>query len=221
MTGISLILASALCASLYGARLTGRAPSLGRSVVKTLPVSLLAVLVAMQGGPILLALALACGAFGDWCLSRSGQGWFLAGLSAFLLGHLAYLVLLVPLVQGAPWMPPRLWAVLGLVALAVLVLRQLIPHLGALKGPVLVYTGIICAMGGAAVGLPPAGAYLAIILGALAFIASDAILGFELFVFPTQNRPRAWPGPALWTLYYSGQVGLSFGILHISGAGLF
>jgi len=57
-------------------------PTLARSAAKTLAVAMLAVLAAMQGGPLLLVVALALSAVGDAFLSRDGDKAFLGGLAS-------------------------------------------------------------------------------------------------------------------------------------------
>ena len=166
-----------------------------RSAVKTLAVGALAVAAAYGGAPVLLVVALSLGAAGDFLLSRPLG--FLAGLVAFALAHLIYLALILggPMVSA----PGRIVAAVVLLALVVGLGPRLFRNAGPLRGPVAAYVGVIAAMGLAAVfhADPRVG------LAAGLFIASDALLGAQLFL----GLGRAWVGPALWTLYWLAQAG--------------
>ena len=83
-----------------------------RTVLKTLPIALLAILPltylgvvgAYTGGLLILATALALSALGDFFLALK-EKYFVPGLASFLTAHVAYLVALLPRVQmpeGAP-----------------------------------------------------------------------------------------------------------------------
>jgi uncharacterized membrane protein YhhN len=51
------------------------------------------------------------------------------------------------------------------------------------------------------------------LVGALMFIASDAILANELFRRPTGETPRWLPSISLWNLYFFGQMLIALGFL--------
>ena len=177
---------------LYAARDGVSAP---RSAVKTLAVGALAVAALRSGAPLALVLALGLGAAGDFLLSRP-RG-FLPGLVAFALAHLAYVAVILggPLVVG----PGRLAAGAVLVVLVAWLGPRLYRGAGALRGPVAGYVGVIGVMGLAAIFYadPRVG------LAAALFVASDALLGAQLFL----GLGAAWVGPALWTLYWLAQAG--------------
>ena len=202
----ALTLISVAAALVYGLRATHAPSSPGRTLLKASAVGGLTGIAALSGAPGLLTLALALGTLGDICLSRRGEAAFLTGLSAFLLGHLAYVGLLaghgVGLHAFGPW---RGGAAITLVVAAWLILARLMPHLGPMRLPVLVYGAVIVCMGLAALTLPSSWPIVLAMLGAAAFIASDAILGFELFT-PKPATPPRWPATVLWFLYWAGQA---------------
>lgn len=200
---------STMCACIYGLVLVRQQPGLLRTIVKTVPVSMLALMSWAYGGPVLLTLALGFGALGDAFLSRDGEPFFLAGLGAFLCGHLAYILLLAQLGEGAMSFlnqPVRLIAFVLLTLITRSIVRLLLPHLGALRLPVLCYIVVILAMAGAALSLPASWPLGLAMIGALLFIASDAILAFEVFVFDPADPRRSWTAPLLWFLYWGGQL---------------
>jgi uncharacterized membrane protein YhhN len=131
---------------------------------------------------------------------------FVAGLGAFLLGHLAY-------IAGFQAAGVRAGAVLLWLALLLLPLSlALLPIVrGATRagqrqliGPIAVYSLVTSVMVASALAGPSrlgAG-------GALLFIASDGLIGFRRFV---RNRP--WMGPAVMVTYHLGQAGLVLALL--------
>ena len=77
--------------------MTHRPVSLARTAAKTAAVALLAVLAWLAGGSVLLVAVLAVSALGDYFLSLDGERNFLFGLGSFLLGHVGYVVLFLPI----------------------------------------------------------------------------------------------------------------------------
>jgi uncharacterized membrane protein YhhN len=155
-----------------------------------------------------LIAALAASLAGDVLLLPPGR--FVAGLVAFLLAHLAYLVAFAQLPGSLPWL------VVGLVLAALLVAtvgRALVAaaqRLG-LAIPVAVYLAAICAMAVAATrtGLPAA------IVGAWLFVASDALLGWGRFRAPDAASPRGSAALRLAVIvtYHLGQLLLVLALL--------
>jgi uncharacterized membrane protein YhhN len=125
---------------------------------------------------------------------------FVPGLGSFLVAHLAYVTAFAVTPVGvAPWV-----VLGGLLAFGGVVLRALWPRLGALRGPVAVYVGVILAMAWMAAArwlrLPSAGAAAAAV-GALLFMASDTLLALDRF------RGRfAYAHALVLTTYYGAQV---------------
>ena len=206
------LILSAAAALLYLA-VQGREPSLRRSLVKTAAVALLALLAFLQGGPLLLVVALALSAAGDAFLSRDGERAFLAGLASFLAAHLAYVALFASIGGGMEiltWQPWRL-AIVAVAALgAIALMRLLLPVAGPrLRVPLALYAGAILAMMLAAATVPSP----VIVIGAMLFVASDSLLAIGRFLLPAQSRFRLPLGAAVWIFYYLAQAAITLGLL--------
>lgn len=145
-----------------------------------------------------LMAAVTCSLAGDVLLMLSAR-WFVAGLAAFLLAHLCYLVLLS---RDTPWWPHP-GAVLATLGAGAAMYAVLLPGLPpGLWLPVAAYVLVIAAMAAQALGRAatrgtPAARRVA--WGTVAFMASDAMLGINRFVQPL-------PLAALWVL---GTYGLA------------
>lgn len=204
-----LVLASAICAAIYGFALVLRPPSGLRTIVKAIPVSALALVSSLAGGPPLLTFALGFGAIGDVFLSREGQRNFLLGLASFLVGHICFAALFYRLGAGGdllasePW---RLGAVIGLALFAAFMAVRLYPNLKELALPVMAYICVIFVMGLSALTISADFPLGLVISGAALFIASDAILAFDLFIIDRTSLIRKIAAPALWFLYWGGQI---------------
>ncbi|MFY0309686.1 lysoplasmalogenase [Leisingera sp. D0M16] len=194
------------CALIY-LIMAAQPPGLLRSVLKTASVALLALAAVLAGAPWLLAAALGLCALGDLCLSREGEGAFMAGVGAFAAGHLAYAVLFLTRAASDParllQMPPAVIAA-GLLVLGLVMARILAPRAGALKGAVLAYIPIILGMGAAALTLP-FGTW--VFAAACAFMLSDMVLAAETFVLPEDHVLRRITPYAVWPLYWGAQAG--------------
>jgi len=180
--------------------------------VKPAAVALLAGWAIAQRGRVdgapLLAAALLAHAAGDLLLELA----FLGGMAAFFAGHLLYIALFWRRRIAIDDVGGSLKLALGLLALlAAAVLLVLAPRLrGALAAAVPIYAGALAAMTGAAwlcrrgrPGVP---------VGAALFLASDALLAFELF-------GEGLPGGrlAVWPLYFAGQALIAWGWLRDEG----
>lgn len=158
----------------------------------------------------LLLLALVLCLAGDVLLLAQGDGRFLAGLSAFLLGHLAYAVLFLHLGLPSGW-----WAVaagvglLGLLSFGVRIIRAAFgtegPAGAALGVGVTAYIAVICVM--AVLGWWTGHVWIG--LGASIFVVSDTILGWNKFV-----RALPWGPVAVMVTYLAAQALLVIGVLH-------
>ena len=169
------------------------------------------------GGWVLAALCL--GWVGDVSLVSGRRTWFLIGLAAFLLSHLAYIGAFAAVRPNAV---VALIVAAGLLVPATLVARWLWPHLGAdMRGPVLAYIAVISAMvataAGAVAGEGPATPAVAVLTqgeplpgwvwdaavmsAAAAFYLSDVSVARDRFVAPGFVN-RIWGLP----LYYGAQV---------------
>ena len=148
------------------------------------------------------------GLLGDVCLNlrfvleKAGQKVFLVGILMFLIGHILYLVALIPLTAKL-WV----WLIVGIVVAAALLYWILtsVEAEKAFKIFGIVYIGAVVLMTAVSVGVfltrHSAGSLLYMI-GAVLFTASDIILIFNTFT----KDGKAWMRPANLTLYYLGQV---------------
>lgn len=155
-------------------------------LLKPLTTALIAALAAAGTGDApqyqqWIVAALLLSLIGDVCLMFSGDRWFLAGLSAFLLAHLAFAGAFL---QGVGVVDLPGWLVLLPLSGAVL-LWFVLPRAGALKLPVLLYGGVIACMVFAAAARHEAlgmDESLAALAGALVFVVSDSALAVRRFV---------------------------------------
>jgi alkenylglycerophosphocholine/alkenylglycerophosphoethanolamine hydrolase len=138
---------------------------------------------------------------GDVLFAQPGGIGFILGLGCFLLAHVAYTILFLgPLKRSGM---PRLAALYGLWWFGLL--AALLPHLGALAVPVVVYGGVLGLSAASALGTNRT-----IAVGALLFLLSDSVLAFKLF----------HPGFELWqkdfvimVLYCAGQGLIALGVV--------
>ena len=155
----------------------------------------------------LLGGALALSSLGDFFLglrrlgSLDGESLFLLGLCSFLIAHLVYIALFRKYLALIWWKPKptRVWGVLTILVALVAMLEILQPSLGSMLIPVVVYSLVLCCMGISAIladlGTPWAA------LGALLFIASDAMIAISKFRSPFRGREQL-----IWLTYYAAQL---------------
>jgi len=150
---------------------------------------------------VLLSIGIIASWAGDVLLGPN----FLAGMGCFALAHIAYIVLfLVPASRRRiPW-----WALIYLVWYAILV-PVLLPHLGELAIPVIIYGLVLAGTAATAMGVSRIVAW-----GGAAFLASDTILAFRIFG-PSMDGiiPGMWQSIAIMTLYCLGQGLIAYGIV--------
>ncbi len=152
-------------------------------------------------GKVLLA-GLALSFLGDAFLIGETQTAFLAGLSAFLLAHLAYVAAFF--INGVSWR----WAgtaAIPVIGIALAATYWLSPHIApTLAVPVRVYIIVISAMVIAAFGTRGKGGPALILAGALLFFLSDLSVA-ALRLVQTDFPNYIWGLP----LYYAGQLCLA------------
>lgn len=127
---------------------------------------------------------------------------FVVGLSSFLVGHLAFVVMSISLGLDRWWLGAI--ALVGTIIVAVRLGRRIIA--GAVSTspeyamPVRAYLVVISSMAviGWATGRPAA------LFGSTAFIVSDSVLGWEVFV---EQRP--WMPVAIMVTYHAALFGLA------------
>jgi len=146
---------------------------------------------------------------GDLMLIGRSQQNFLLGLGSFLLAHVAYITAFVTRGQNRRW---ALTAAAPVVAMAVLVLYWLAPHMASgLAITVRMYIAAISLMLITAFGARGAGASTLIVSGALLFFVSDLSVAMQRIVH-TEFPTIIWGLP----LYYGGQLCLAVGASHSS-----
>lgn len=155
-------------------------------------------------GQWMLAALVLC-MLGDIFLMPDGQRSFLAGLTAFLCGHLLFGVAFYQIGENST---AALLSLAPATVLLILVARWLAPHAPpAMKIPVALYVLVICAMlvcAGLTWGHPVAPC---VIVGAWAFAASDVAVARRQFIDPSRIN-------ALWgtPLYFAAQMVLAASI---------
>lgn len=146
---------------------------------------------------------------GDFFLALHRKTMFLAGIIAFLLGHVLYVLAFFSLARYSPMVWPGVAAV---VIVSVAAFRWMKPHLGSLEVPVLVYVMVISVMVAGAwlvqVNAPVPGSTKTMILaGAVAFYLSDLFVARDRFMKREfVNRLAGLP------LYYGGQFLIAFSV---------
>lgn len=131
---------------------------------------------------------------GDVILACPGQHGFVAGLFAFLLGHVAYIAAFI---SRSGWMPGSLAIALALAGGIALIGFSKGARPGRTTYPVLAYLMVIALM---AVLAQRQGS-LIIALGAILFAFSDSILAYGRFIRPLSLQQALVLGP-----YYAGQA---------------
>ncbi len=155
------------------------------------------------GQAVLVALVLSW--VGDVCLLGRGRAPFLAGLVAFLLGHVAFAVAFVVRGVDHTW---ALAAVVPVALAAAFVLRSLQPRIPpALQRPVLAYVAVISFMVILAVGTFGALGGWIVPVAAVVFWLSDVSVALDRFA-GAGFANRAWGLPA----YYVAQLLFAFSV---------
>jgi uncharacterized membrane protein YhhN len=209
------VIIAAAAVLLTGLLVSEKRDSTGGKLATKVPLSaLFVVAAAIQPHPepmyfrLMVAGLLLC-LVGDICLVFDRRTVFLAGLVAFLLGHICYTAAFLKL-SG---LRPAVYGALAAAAVAgAAVFYWLKPHLGSMKGPVAAYIVVISLMVCAAAAtaadadLGPAARRM-IPVGALAFYLSDICVARQRFVRKGfENRLVGLP------LYYTGQFLLAFSV---------
>lgn len=146
---------------------------------------------------------------GDVCLALPQKKAFMAGLVAFLLGHVLYIFSFSTLVSVAYWFSPGLFIIVAISALIFLWVR---PHLKAMLIPVLLYIIVITFMAIGAWAVFEKSTFQIsgrafILAGALCFYISDLFVARHRFIKDEyQNHLLGLP------LYYTGQFMLAFSV---------
>ncbi|NCG18252.1 MAG: hypothetical protein GWP91_04470 [Rhodobacterales bacterium] len=142
---------------------------------------------------------------GDICLLSQDKRTFLAGIGAFLLAHVAYVVAFLSL-----GITPTVGAagLAGVSVIAAFVWRWLGPHTGTLKPAVAAYIVVITCMVAAAIGAAGFEVHWArtgLLVAAIAFFLSDLCVARERFIVQgIENKLIGLP------LYFGAQLLFAF-----------
>jgi alkenylglycerophosphocholine hydrolase len=190
---------------LFGAQM----PIVLTALTKATPIIMLAWLAWRRLGQHLItwiSLALMFSACGDVLLALPLQHGFMLGLASFACAHLCYCL---GFSRYLRWQTYKLSYLLILTLGVGIVLNLVLPHVGALYWPVMVYMCVISLMALSAIGASRQAFYLP--LGALLFVVSDALLAINKFVNPL-------PYDRWWVMlsYYAAQYCLLRGSLQLA-----
>jgi len=165
----------------------------------------------------LICIGLCFGALGDILLNlrfvfpQIGQKIFLAGVAAFLAGHILYLAALIPLSDNL--LPCLIIGVLAAAALLAWIFKTLTVKL-AFKIFGVLYIGAIVLMTSIAIGnvmTAPATAAWMHAIGAVLFTLSDIVLIFNTFGSEQKFSLRI----TNLSLYYLGQLLIAFSLFFL------
>jgi len=207
-TKTALILTSAACLALVDLLLFGlEMPAAIAKLIASSGFLLVAVfsgaLQSTYGKTLLAGLALAF--LGDAFLIGESEQAFLAGLSAFLLAHTAYIAAFLISGVNLRWVSA---AAIPALVIAIAVLTWLAPHTPAeLTWPVRLYTFVISIMVVTAIGTRGQNASLLILTGALLFFFSDLSVASQRLL-QTDFPHYVWGLP----FYYAGQLCLALSV---------
>jgi uncharacterized membrane protein YhhN len=175
-----------------------------RAAWKTLPVLLLALYAFAVDAPPLLVAALALGALGDLSLAFDGERAFIGGVAAFLLAHVAYVLLLISIADPSIAFA-ALWRIVagGLIAVLTLgVLVRIWKPAGRLALPIGLYVLLFMAFVWLTLGLQNP----LVFVGASLFMLSDLILTMRKYWFGPDHPMDGVAAYIVWVTYYAAQV---------------
>ena len=185
-------------------------PFAASALVKGCAVGALALLALRSRGERrdagVLALGLAFSTAGDVLLDLDPR-LFAFGLGAFLLTHLTYIRLFARnRTAGIRLDPPRLAAVLLILVYSVTLSVWIVPSVGELAVPVVLYICALTTMVCTAILARFQQRWVAV--GAILFLISDSLLAIHKFKTPVPLRDYL-----VWSTYYLGQCGIALGYL--------
>jgi len=185
-------------------------PFPGSPLVKGCAVGALALLAlrsrGVRRGAGVLALGLAFSTAGDVLLDLDPR-LFAFGLGAFLLAHLTYIALFVRnRTAGIRLDPPHLAAVLLVLVYSATLSVWIVPSVGELAVPVVLYVCALTTM--VCTAIPARFQQPWVSVGAVLFLISDSLLAIHKFKTPVPLRDYL-----VWTTYYLGQCGIALGYL--------
>ncbi len=201
---------SSVALGLFYTVFLGRPPSVLRTVLKTLPVTLLAGFAWSVDAPTLLLAALLLSATGDAFLAHDGEGAFRNGLASFLAAHFAYGALFVSMAAPSV-LSAEVWRVAAgaaSVAAMAIILPLLRRHAGQHRVAVSVYGLVILGMALLALFVQAP----TVFLGAAVFMSSDAVLALRRFVLNPDHAMSRVASYYVWISYYGAQCILTLAL---------
>lgn len=162
---------------------------------------------------VALMLAILASLAGD-VLLMGGDAYFVGGLAAFLLAHVAYIYVFLRSHQNASepgMLRRRPWLALAFVAYGGLLVMVLWPSLGSLWLPVCVYALVITLMALAALNRwqrVPHRSFTWVFLGALLFVVSDSLIALDKF-----SLEIPWAHGWIMLTYMAAQYLIVMGLL--------
>ena len=170
------------------------------------------------GTKIILLAALTMSWIGDVILlfADKGELYFIAGLIAFLISHICYIILFSKQLN-VYLKKSKFFYWVGITAITLylmIMMLVLLPSLGDLKIPVFVYAltisiMLLFAFKGYLNWHRPSNGH--ILIGAIVFVASDSILAFDKFYAPLQHSTLL-----IMTTYLIAQFLIVVGILELN-----
>jgi uncharacterized membrane protein YhhN len=202
-----------LVLSLVGTGITLVHLDAGAGVIKMLPVLLLTVCAWVYSRPRFgswVVIALAMGAAGDYSLANSERSWFMIGLGAFLVGHVAYSVAFA---KDLRWTRGRGIAIAtAVLVMAGLLVAIIVRMIGkgeyAIIAGVSAYVVVISVM--MALSVLHRSPTMLIAAGGLVFVISDAHIAVNFMLFDTPRLPVLLSG---YATYYLAQYLLAAGAI--------
>jgi uncharacterized membrane protein YhhN len=173
-------------------------PYSGSFILKAFPIWCMAILAwqgITDGRGRILALGLALSSVGDVVLTWRTEAGFMIGLGFFLIAHVTYILAFS---RRMRFRRSRLPFILFATVVGVVMGGVLLPHLGGMVIPVMAYLIVITAMVVFTALCDDVSPML--MLGGLAFMASDGMLAMNLF-----HTPFAGAGFGIMITYYLAQ----------------
>ena len=173
-------------------------------LVKAMPIYSLAALAFLNIAGLrgkLIGMGLVFSSVGDIVLELGSDSLFTLGLGAFLLAHLFYIAAFMKDIQ---FKGPRGMVAAAVIVYACLIAYVMIPTLGNMLLPVVVYLLVIAVMGvlAALSGIN----HWFVVAGACLFIASDSIIAVNRFVASVPSSSLL-----IMSTYYSAQLLITAG----------
>lgn len=128
---------------------------------------------------------------------------FIAGLAAFLIGHIVYIIINMNFVNDANSKLVFKWPALLMLLYGGWFFSYIVDHLGALLVPVAAYCAVITIMGITALGRNKRASkesFVLVLVGASLFILSDSVIALNKFRGPVELS-----GPIVMSTYLTAQ----------------